>query len=254
MLEQAEGDNGIVANTTKELRLVNKHWAWWATSTIEMLKPPNVPLRTLLAMVADNSVNLRSLKLKRMEEVDDEGLVGLDKLSILTCPSFARCNYYYVRDITYMGVSSSESLNALKELDLNCCDKITDAGLQHLAPLTSFTEFALSHCFRISDEGAKHIRNMIALRDLCMDNFQNIANVGVQHLGPLTSSTRFLFDVVMGSQTMVQVTWAVWRPWEILIWIIGGRSQILEFFTWFRWRLLLTTFLTGVQTNQRWGS
>ena len=93
MLEQTEGDGGIVANTMKGLRLVNKHWSSWATRAIEMLKPLNVPLSTLLTKVTEKFVTLRCLKLDNMEKVGDEDLINLGKLPTLTCLSFDQCNY-----------------------------------------------------------------------------------------------------------------------------------------------------------------
>ena len=116
MLEQAEGDDGIVTNTMRNLRLVNRHWSSWAKSAIQMLTPSNVPLCTLLIMVIEKFVNLRSLKLERMEKICDEDLVSLGKLSTLTFLSFDRRTYPFVRKFGDVGVRSLVNLNALKEL------------------------------------------------------------------------------------------------------------------------------------------
>ena len=163
---QTEGDDEIVANTMKKLRLVNRHWCLWATRAIEILRPPNVPLRTLLTMVVEKFVNLRSLKLENVKKIGDEDLVNLGKLLSLMCLSFAPCKWHYSREITDMGVSALGSLGGLKELDLSYGDKITDAGVQHLETLTSLTKLSLGYCHMISDEGPRHLGSMIALRDL----------------------------------------------------------------------------------------
>ena len=49
-----------------------------------MLRPQNVPLETLVKMVAKRFVNVKSLKLDRLLKIFDEGLVTLCKLSTLT--------------------------------------------------------------------------------------------------------------------------------------------------------------------------
>lgn len=141
MLEQTEEDDHIVANTMKQLQLVNKHWSSWATRSIEILRPANVSLRTLLTIMAEKFVNLRSLMSENIMEIGDEELVSLGMLSTLKCLNLSSDNICFIREkITVVGVSSLVSLHALKELDLSGCIMITGVELQHLAPLTSLTQ------------------------------------------------------------------------------------------------------------------
>ena len=87
MLEHSEGkDDSIVANTMEKLQLVNQHWSSWATRTIRVLWPPNVPLETLVEMLGERFVNVRSLDLDNITIIDGEGLLTPCKLSILTIP------------------------------------------------------------------------------------------------------------------------------------------------------------------------
>ena len=152
-----------------------------------MLRPPNIPLRALLAMVGERFVNLRCLKLKNMKNVCDEDLISLGNLPNLACLSFIRCNYFFAREITDMGVNFLGSLSALKELHLNNCVKIKYVGLRHLGPLVYLTNPSLCYCFKISDEGARHSGSMLALRELDLNYFQKVTDVGVQHLAAMTS-------------------------------------------------------------------
>ena len=86
MLEQSEGeDDRIVSNAMKELRLVSRYWSPRATSAIGVLRlPKHVLVKTLVETVAKSFINVRSLKLDKVERIDDENLVTLCKLSILT--------------------------------------------------------------------------------------------------------------------------------------------------------------------------
>ena len=58
----------------KMLRLVIRHWSSWATGSTDELKLPGVPLETLLEVVGEKFVSLRSLKLDRVRKIDDEDL------------------------------------------------------------------------------------------------------------------------------------------------------------------------------------
>ena len=78
MLQQSEGkDDIIISNTMKESRLINRHWSSWATRAIGVLRPPNVPLETLLEMVAEKFVDARSITLYKIRNTDDEDVVTL---------------------------------------------------------------------------------------------------------------------------------------------------------------------------------
>ena len=117
MLERSEGeDDSVVADMMKDLRLVNRHWCSWATRAIGVLRPsPNAPLETLVEMVAETFVNVRSLTLDKLLKIDDKDLVTLCKLSALTVLDITQSGVGS-RNITDKGVSSLGSLSALKEL------------------------------------------------------------------------------------------------------------------------------------------
>ena len=99
MFEQTERHDDIVANIMKKLRLVNRHWSLCATRASELLRPPNVPLRTMLTMVVKKLVNLRYLKLENVNKIGDGDLVNLGKLSLI-CLSFTPYKYHYFTEIT----------------------------------------------------------------------------------------------------------------------------------------------------------
>lgn len=114
MLEQSESDDDHVESTMKSLRLVNQHLYSWSTRAIGMLRPPNVPLSIVLEVVATKFVNVKYLKLDKIQNIGDEDLVDLCKLSTLTCLDLSPINCFYDRNITYIGVNSLGSSSALK--------------------------------------------------------------------------------------------------------------------------------------------
>lgn len=109
-----------------------------------MLRPLNVPLGTLLAIIAHTFINLRSFKLKNVSKIGDEDLVNLGKVSTFTCLSVAPCKWHFVR-------------------------VVTDSGFEHLVSLMSLIELSLSHCSMISDESSRHLGSVMALNDLNLD-------------------------------------------------------------------------------------
>ena len=126
MLEQSESDDDCLESTMKSLRLVNQHLCSWSTRAIGMLRPPNVPLSVILEAVATKFVNVKSLKLDKIQNIGDEDLVEVCKLSTLTCLDLSPITCFYDRNITDIGVNSLGSLSALKELNLGNCPMITE--------------------------------------------------------------------------------------------------------------------------------
>jgi len=52
------------------------------------------------------------------------------------------------------------------DINLSCCNKITDAGLQHVAQLTALQELNLTGCDKITDAGLQHVAQLTALQQL----------------------------------------------------------------------------------------
>ena len=131
MLEQSEGkDDRIIGNAMKKLQLVNHHWSSWATRAIGVLRPPaDVPLETLVEVLAKRFLNVRNLKQDKIKKIDDEYLFALCKLSTLTVLDVTVNMYFCSREITDRGASSLASLSALKELHFINRDKITNVGM-----------------------------------------------------------------------------------------------------------------------------
>lgn len=83
MLEHSEGEYDIIViEIMKELRSVSWHWSSWSSRAIEVLRPPNDLLETLLEIVAERFVNVRSLILDNIRKIDDEYLTTLSNCQL----------------------------------------------------------------------------------------------------------------------------------------------------------------------------
>ena len=72
----------------------------------------------------------------------------------------------------------------LRNLLLECCTRITDAGLVRLKGLTQLQELALDHT-RITDAGLEHVKGLARLQWLSL-NSTGITDAGLRHLRSLT--------------------------------------------------------------------
>ncbi len=75
-------------------------------------------------------------------------------------------------------------LQQLQTLDLNGCDKITDAGLQHISALQQLQTLSLERCVKIFDAGLAHLSALKELRSLSIRYCGgNVTNAGIlRHL------------------------------------------------------------------------
>ena len=70
-----------------------------------------------------------------------------------------------VRDALLRGVATT--FTGLTSLDMDVCDRITDAGVAHLAQLTGLTSLDLSECRLITDAGVAHLRDLLPRCRVC---------------------------------------------------------------------------------------
>ena len=160
-----------------------------------MLRPPHVPLQTLLGVVGEKFVSLRSLKLERIRKINDEDLVNLCKLSSLTCLDFSMAGHGCVRDITNIGMNPLGILRELKDLKLIGCEKkkTTDVGINQLRPRTSLTTLCLTFCNQITDEGLKCIEHIGIERNLDLMYCRKTTSAALRDLSSFTPLTRLRF-------------------------------------------------------------
>ena len=79
---------------------------------------------------------------------------------------------------------------ALRELDLDGCNNMTDVGVQHLTSLTSLMTLYLDRCYRIKDEGANCLGRLVSLRDLDLRASRGMRGARLEHWESLTSLTK----------------------------------------------------------------
>ena len=84
-------------------------------------------------------------------------------------------------------VSRSEtSLGRRSSAVVPPCDRITDAGVAHLAQLTGLTKLDLFMCGRITDAGLAHLAQLTGLTSLDLYGCEDITDAGVEHVQDLT--------------------------------------------------------------------
>jgi hypothetical protein len=74
----------------------------------------------------------------------------------------------------------------LQYLSLSDCNRITDAGLQHIAKLLELQHLDLSNCSRITDAGLVHVSQLHRLHHLDLGWNQKIHDHGLSYLSKLT--------------------------------------------------------------------
>ena len=70
-----------MAQTMKNLWLVNRHWSSWAPGATKMLRIPKlyVSLRDIVEALADKFFNVEGVQLDRVSFLTDNGLHALHK-------------------------------------------------------------------------------------------------------------------------------------------------------------------------------
>lgn len=163
------------------LRLVNRHWSAWATESTTWLCPPQAGHR--LEWIVQKFVNLRTLHLQEVSHIAEGQWHCLRRLPSLTCLGVHE-------GVTDSVVKCLGHLDALQDLDLGCCWKITDLGLKHLSMLTSLTKLDLHYGRQITDEGLSCLARLTALRDLGLGECEDVTDVGLSRLSVMTVLTR----------------------------------------------------------------
>ena len=123
------------------------------------------------------------------------------KSEILTLSELQKCGASFSSeeqvklDLSHEDITDPELLDIIKrfpnitEIDLCCCNALTDAGLAHLRELP-LTSLDLRWCDQITDEGLAHLRELRSLTSLYLSgSLRQITDAGLAHLRglPLTS-------------------------------------------------------------------
>eukprot|EP00803_Ostreobium_quekettii_P005966 evm.model.scf_3229.1 EVM.evm.TU.scf_3229.1 scf_3229:8962-12843(+) len=187
------------AETTHEMRacrLVNRHWARWATEAATRFSPSVdfalIALTKLTGLthvsfvdcgIADADLEavgklarLERLELHGCKRITDRGLGvlvpgarGLKALSLRDC--------WQVSDA---GLSHVARIASLTTLDLHGCGRVTDVGLAHLTGLKDLRELKLGHCREVTDQGLAAVRRMTSLRRLDLVGCFRITSAGLE--------------------------------------------------------------------------
>ena len=75
--------------------------------------------------------------------------------------------------------------SALVVIDLSGCEKITDAGLQHLALLPHLLRLGLGACVHITNQGLRFLARIISLEELDLSGCDEIGDDGLRALATL---------------------------------------------------------------------
>ena len=70
------------------------------------------------------------------------------------------------------GPASLSQMKKMQKLDLSCCAKITDAGLQSLASLIDLKLLNLRWCYKITGAGLPSLASLTNLRQLDLSHFR----------------------------------------------------------------------------------
>jgi Leucine Rich repeat len=149
--------------------------------------PPNVSTRAEINRLPTST---RSLYARSLPDSDIPALLRLRALKLLNFePGFAR------KDITTgfkrwdaaISDTGLEELSSIELPNLEClglgnCDRITDAGLVHVAKMRSITSLHLPSCPRITDAGLLHLLSMNKLTALTLEDCSGITDIGLRHL------------------------------------------------------------------------
>ncbi|MEZ6054019.1 MAG: hypothetical protein R3B91_01370 [Planctomycetaceae bacterium] len=126
---------------------------------------------------------IKSLKLRRCANVDDEGIAylvsmpHLEKLILL----------YNSNSISDNALESIGKITTLKVLDLRGCVRISDVGLAHLSGLTNLVDLRLKTS-GVSDEGVAHLEPLKKLRVLHLEQTR-VTGEGLAALSGMTDLT-----------------------------------------------------------------
>lgn len=167
-------------------------------------------METLLEMVGEKCVSLRSLRLERIRKIEDEDLVTLCKLSSLTCLNFSITCCQCVGDLSDIGMKYLGSLRELQVLKLVDYERITDVGIEQPGSLTSLMALCLLDCCEITDEGISYLQNLGPLRDMKLTSGCKATGARLRHVSSLKSVTKLHFVGIIAPDLKMLLTWGIW--------------------------------------------
>ena len=140
--------------------------------------PPNVGSKPNIDRL---DVKTRSIAARRLPDEDIASLARLKNLEIL---DFTIGWGSYGAKITDRGLAELAKLDlpTLDSLSLDECDKITDAGLEHVAKLKNLSWLGLAVCPGITDAGLPALTTAENLTELDLRGCPNITDEGIQQL------------------------------------------------------------------------
>jgi hypothetical protein len=133
--------------------------------------------------IREEENNTLKIKLKKDFEDDDLKKV-VEKYPDLNVLDLESCN-----KITDAGLEHLSKLDNLTSLDLANCPYITNDGLAHLSNFTNLTSLSLKSCNKITDKGLEHLGNLTNLTSLNLNSCWKITDKGLEHLSKLTNLT-----------------------------------------------------------------
>ena len=68
--------------------------------------------------------------------------------------------------------------------------KITDAGVQYLAPLMCVPKLGMCHCNSITAKATSYLVGLVGLKDLDLRFYYRLSDSSIRNLGSLTALTR----------------------------------------------------------------
>ena len=150
-----------------------KHLTWWRPDHVAGPSWPK--LRDLrLGSCGDEHLGM-------LRNLPD--LPGLTFLSLSSIGSLGRYG-----NITDSGINDlTRHMANLNSLNLRCCLKITDAGINGLRNMASLTSLNLSNCSNITDAGLKDLGRMSNLTSLDLSNCSKITDAGLKDLGHMSA-------------------------------------------------------------------
>jgi Leucine Rich repeat len=169
-----------------------------------------------LALIAENFHQLKTLNIRKCNNLTSKGFEELEKFSQLQTLYLSECKGITNDDLQHLpltlenlwlrrngnrisekGIEYLSHLTHMKRLVIRGCD-ITDKSLETLKELKELTELDLHKCPKITDEGIRHIRQFTKLQVLNLNECKQVTDEG---LTPLLSSLPDLKKVnVKGTQ------------------------------------------------------
>lgn len=118
---------------------------------------------------------LTMLDLQGALNVDDDSLVLVAKLSLLTSLQLNRCT-----KLTDKGIMHLQPLTQLQVLNLSHCFNLTDKSLEVVGSVTSLNQLYMQQCLNVTDNGLTHLSNLVQLRLLDVSYCEKLTGAGFE--------------------------------------------------------------------------